>query len=377
MQTIRKDWVPALDLLRLASALAVVLFHYGFRMGRTGEGGGADLPALAAIGQWGDFGILTFFVISGYVITLSAQGRSAGAFLVGRIARLWPGFVVCAGLTALVISAWPVPGQAAPTFEQWLAHGVIASRLLGQPFLDGAYWTIVYEFVFYGWVALFISLRLFDTRWKALLIVWIALSLANEALIGSGAMRKLLITEYSGFFAAGVALCRVMANPRDRGAAAILVVAALWASASSILPETRFIATYGYDRGVSIVPLIGLGAIALVALAALPRRLPGLPGGLVRFLGALTYPLYLLHQNIGYAAFSRWSDSLGAGTVLALLLLALLAASALVACFVEPAGKRLVRACAARIGRRPAEIAVSTSTPARYRPEPSLIGETM
>ena len=89
-----------LDLLRLVSALMVLSFHYGFRMRISGEGGGLGFAELAPFAIWGDIGLLIFFSISGYVITLSAEGRSAYAFASGRVARLWPTFVVRAGLLA-------------------------------------------------------------------------------------------------------------------------------------------------------------------------------------------------------------------------------------------------------------------------------------
>lgn len=81
-----------LDILRLVSAVLVLAYHYGFRMEVTGEGGGIGFPefAPAAPGlarfRFADL----FFAISGYVITLSAEGRTAFDFAVGRVARLWP-----------------------------------------------------------------------------------------------------------------------------------------------------------------------------------------------------------------------------------------------------------------------------------------------
>ncbi|UIY29381.1 acyltransferase [Neorhizobium galegae] len=122
-----------LDILRLVSALMVLTFHYGFRMRISGEGGGIGFPELAPLAMWFDTGLLIFFAISGYVITMSAEGRSAYDFAAGRFARLWPTFIVCATITAVVLAVWHVPTLDPPTVRQWLAHGVIISRGLGQP----------------------------------------------------------------------------------------------------------------------------------------------------------------------------------------------------------------------------------------------------
>src|SRR3546814_13480038 len=77
----------------------------------TGEGGGAGFPEFAPAAVWFDSGLLIFFAISGYVITLSAEGRTAFDFAVGRVARLWPTFVLCASVTAIVLYNWPVRSE--------------------------------------------------------------------------------------------------------------------------------------------------------------------------------------------------------------------------------------------------------------------------
>lgn len=80
-----------LDLLRLVCASAVVLLHYGVMAPYTGV-----LPARYYFAPnvlvYGQFGVHIFFIISGFVITLSARGRTAGAFLWARFLRLYPAY---------------------------------------------------------------------------------------------------------------------------------------------------------------------------------------------------------------------------------------------------------------------------------------------
>jgi len=340
-----------LDLLRLASAAMVVLFHYGFRMAISGEVGGVGFPELAPVAMWCDAGLLVFFAISGYVIALSAENRTAYDFAAGRVARLWPTFVACATITALVLLAWPVPGIPAPTVPQWLAQFVIVSRLAGQPFMDGAYWTIVYEIVFYGWVFLLLAAGWFKSGWRIAVLAWLALSAANELFVHSGAVTKLFITEYSGFFSFGLVLFHARRR-FDAGAAALLALALAWATAATFfIIEPRMVADYGVVRpawGVALTAPLALGAVALAALApALPIR-PALAFGL----GALTYPLYLLHQHIGYAVFTRFADAGNRWPVFGLLVAGLLLASWLIATLVEPPARRAVVEMAGRLKQR-------------------------
>jgi len=329
-----------LDILRLFSALMVLTFHYGFRMRISGEGGGIGFPELAPFAMWFDTGLLIFFAISGYVIAMSAEGRSAYDFAAGRFARLWPTFLVCATITAITLSIWHVPTIEPPTFRQWLAHVVIISRGLGQPFLDGAYWTIAYEIIFYGWIFLMIATDLFDRAWRVVILAWIAISVVNEAMIGSGAIQKLLITEYSGYFSFGLTLYKVRRH-FSVGSLCVLGAAACWAMVAPFLTEPDFVEMYGLGRdvlGLALVGPIALGTLVLCAMAPSMRIPPELAIGL----GGLTYPLYLLHQNIGYAVFARFSTDGNRWLAALSLIAALLFVSWVIARTVEPRARRAI-----------------------------------
>lgn len=327
-----------LDLLRLFSAAMVLLFHYGFRMGISGEGAGIGFPELAPVAMWCEAGLLVFFTISGYVIAMSAEDRPAYEFAAGRIARLWPTFVLCATITAIVLTFLPLPTLAPPTLAQWSAHLVIVSRALGQPFLDGAYWTIVYEIIFYVWVFVFSALGLFGRHWRAIVVAWLALSATNELVVGSGAIQKLFITEYSGFFGFGLCLFKLRASAR-RDDFGVLTAAAIWACAAPFVTEPLFVEMYAIARPETGLMLMGpLSLATVIAAVFLPacRLSPPVAIGL----GGLTYPLYLLHQNIGYAMFAHFADTGNRWLVFAFTVAVLVALSWMIARFFEPATRR-------------------------------------
>ncbi|WP_440409365.1 acyltransferase family protein [Neorhizobium petrolearium] len=329
-----------LDILRLISALMVLTFHYGFRMRISGEGGGLGFPELAPVAMWFDTGLLIFFAISGYVITMSAEGRSAYDFAAGRFARLWPTFIVCASLTAVVLTIWPVPTIDPPTVGQWLAHAVIISRGFGHPFLDGAYWTIAYEMIFYGWIFLMIATGVFNRSWRVVVMAWLAISVVNEMTIGSGAIRKLLITEYSGYFAFGLALYKTQ-KQLSMVSLLVLAAAACWAIVTPFLTEPDFVEMYGLNRstlGLASIGPLALGVMALCATAPSLRISPPLAIGL----GGLTYPLYLLHQNIGYAVFAHFGTEQNRWAVALMLIAVLLLVSWGIAGTIEPRARRAI-----------------------------------
>ena len=73
-------------------------------------------------------------------------------------ARIYPGFVICMTVTFLVTLAIGGAALRRPPCTQWFANLFIVSPAVKQPFMDGAYWSIVYEITFYGWVFLLASL---------------------------------------------------------------------------------------------------------------------------------------------------------------------------------------------------------------------------
>ncbi len=75
--------VEALDLLRLVAVLGVVLYHFGF-WGPAAHGCRSGAPLADAVAKYGFLGVPAFFVISGFVIAYSAEGRTATGFAIAR-----------------------------------------------------------------------------------------------------------------------------------------------------------------------------------------------------------------------------------------------------------------------------------------------------
>ena len=340
-QTGHHGRVETLDLLRLFAALSVVLYHYAFRGAAADGMTHLSIAALAPVAKYGYLGVQLFFVISGFVIAYSAEGRSLPEFVIARTSRIYPGFLVCMTLTCLGILAFGAP-RFATSVGQWLANLVIVAPALKQPFMDCVYWSIVYELVFYGWTALIIGLGMFPRRLTPIVAAWLLLSLLNETTLGSGALRRLLLTDASGFFAAGLMLYALSSGRRGIANWALLGVAtmvgAFQANWSSDWVRAHFNETISYP----IVAAISVAAVALVGLALLPKRVP-LPKGLVLALGGLTYPLYLLHQQLGFIVFNRL-EGLAPAPLLAAATAALMLALAFVIWrFIERSGQKAMK----------------------------------
>jgi peptidoglycan/LPS O-acetylase OafA/YrhL len=225
---------------------------------------------------------------------------------------------------------------------QWLANTLIFAPALRQSFMDGAYWSIVYEIVFYGWVFLFIMLGLFQRRLHLIILIWLTLSLCNELVIESGALRKLLLTDESGFFAAGVLLYEIYRGRREPALFALFGFAALCAAIEAVTNLTWMRQHFGVPFDDLVVAALSLASIATVAAAVHVRTMP-LPSGVVLAIGGLTYPLYLLHQHIGYIAFNAVGAAAPAGVLVTLTMAAMLLLSLATWRWIERPGQKLLK----------------------------------
>jgi peptidoglycan/LPS O-acetylase OafA/YrhL len=308
--------VEALDLLRLVAVLAVVLYHFGFW--GPAAGGIPALPWLAPFAKYGFLGVPVFFIISGFVIAYSAEGRTAAGFAIARFSRIYPTFILCMTLTFLALLFWGPPHfQTSPA--QWLANLLIAATALGQPYMDAAYWSLVIEVVFYAWVAVLIAVGLFPRRIDAIILIWLAITFANELTIDAPLVEKLFLADDSGFFAVGLLIYEFYRGRRGPMLYSMLALAIGTAVFQSIHKLVRLAPHTGGVFDDWIVAAICLVSVAIIFAATQIRRVP-LPTGLVLALGGLTYPLYLLHMQLGYVLYYRLAPAGAVAPVVALIL---------------------------------------------------------
>nr|WP_295467341.1 acyltransferase [Mesorhizobium sp.] len=346
------DRIATLDWLRLVAALAVVAFHYLFR-GAAADGLlDSGYPQAAGIAIYGYLGVHLFFLISGYVIAWSAEGRGWLDFAVARFVRLYPGFLVCMTLTFAVMFAVQ-PEWGSVTIQQYIANLFMFAPALGEPFVDGVYWSIILELIFYGWVTVALMSGAFQTLRLELVAGWLVLSAVNEFSIGSEAMRLLFLTEYGPLFASGILIHHI--QTRGRSAEALVLLAASLMLSTSLMAVGKGWMQSHY--GVS-VPMAGLVVASLamhgLLVGAVLLRAKVSPTRLSLALGGLTYPLYLLHQHIGYVAINATAPVLGKWSAAALVAAAMLTLSWLIWRWIEtPLRHRLMRILKPILSRLP------------------------
>ncbi len=148
-------------------------------------------PDYDAIALYGYIGVDWFFVISGFVIAWTAHKSQCGGLCHHA---LCPSLSSLCGLHVAYLFA-DRPLRLA-TLQSGLvglfANLTMAAPLLGKPFMDGAYWSILVEIIFYGWVYVLLATGFWRHR-ISFAFAWLALSTANMAWLKIEALRFLLI----------------------------------------------------------------------------------------------------------------------------------------------------------------------------------------
>jgi peptidoglycan/LPS O-acetylase OafA/YrhL len=323
--------VAGLDLIRFTAAVMVMMFHIPFE---------AD-HRLVPIGWFGWVGVQVFFVLSGVVIANSAEHGSAATFLRSRILRLYPAVWICATVSFLIV------GCSFASYVRSLA------LLPYGPWVDGVYWTLGVEMSFYGIVTLLLwrgwfgelsgvlaglaivstvywSLRIASTRFPGLAAVMAPISDAR--------ITQLLLLPDGAQFAAGGLIWLCVARRTTLFRLAFLGL--------SLMTGAAEIFSIAYRRArelhqFAMTPvLVWLMAVALIVVSF---KVNTPQSRLVRWIGLATYPLYLLHRDIGRAVLR------GSGN-LVLAIVAPTLAAAIVTLLLEPPARRLLAGAFDRAG---------------------------
>ena len=333
----------ALDGLRFVAAVAVVAFHF---TGRDNPGWGESVrtvfPRLSGLTVYGGFGPYLFFMISGFVVLLSAWGRPVPAFVASRVGRLFPAY--WAAIVLVVAVLWVAP--VVPKLQQLGFSGValnftMVQSAFGVAHVDGVFWTLWVELKFYVLLALLSLAGLTRARLLALCMAWPVLgTMAAQA--DSPLVVSLLEPNYAPFFCIGILFFLVHRYGWDVPVALLLagnVLAALWVCQAYYIPWTVAVAGAGVSmRATAALLLLCVGALYVATLTPVAR----LDWRWLTTAGALTYPLYLVHEIPGWALIQALAPVLPAYVVLVVVTAVVLAVAWGVHRFVErPFGPRL------------------------------------
>jgi peptidoglycan/LPS O-acetylase OafA/YrhL len=302
--------LQTLDLFRFCAATSVMIYHFTYLPKFVV--GGALFAGLGEVTRFGFLGVELFFLISGFVILWSADNRTALEFGVSRFSRLMPSYWVsmtltCLGLAFLAGATWPAKTLA--------ANSSMLAGFLGIPYIDGVYYTLIVEMKFYAIVFVLVLFRQMP-RLEYWLLGWVV-ALIPACFFPLPVLRSITIYPYGPFFAAGGLFFlwwkRGFSWPRliAIGVSCVLGCVCVYRMAPEFLNGDHSAGTLAMTAGIVV-------ALYVLFAGVSSGRMQVGHAKLWATLGAMTYPLYLLHNALGKEAARHMEGTVGPITAIVL-----------------------------------------------------------
>lgn len=324
----KPERITELDVIRGIAAVWVMIFHFVVRY--------YDQPGPSK-SPFDEYAVHLFFMISGFVIFMALRNTKTGTdFLVSRASRLYPAYWAAVLITAVFMVFIPPFEKSGVTAAQVAVNLTMLQQWARVREIDDVYWTLAIELAFYGWMFLIFKLRKLD-RIERIGAVWMLIQIVargwertHSTLLDPNIIpdiiSRTLILEHAHLFVAGMIFCRIrMEGPRPARAA--------------LLGGCLF--THYFINGPLAAPFMGLflGVFLLIAKS----KLTWLAFRPLVFLGSISYPLYLVHHNIGYAVMRKLETQVQGVQICAAVAVSL-ALAIMLSYLVEKPGIRFIRA---------------------------------
>lgn len=297
-----------IDLLRFISAFFVVIFHYTYTGYMEGFSTIADFENVREISRYAYMGINFFFVISGFVIFMSIEKGSARHFLVSRFSRLFPAYWAALCLTTLITV---LIGADVFTVTPWqfISNITMVNELFSVKAIDSAYWTLFIELQFYllVYILLLFGLMKYVQQFIAVVLI-VSLIALYLPIAQADTMWTEIFPHWSGYFACGGVFYLLRRDGINYYRLALVVIAFLYVLKQSTLFGELMSSWFNIEFNLTIIVIINSVFFASFCITVFCK------GHFLRqrwcyYLGILTYPLYLIHQHIGYMVFNAFGDT--------------------------------------------------------------------
>lgn len=283
-----------IDAIRGISALIILVHHYTKYILSIHQESPEAVPLII---EFGKYTVHFFFVISGLLIFMTLdRATHPKYFIVSRFSRLYPAYWVCLSLTALVITISPYYNYHPVTLIQYASNLTMFQHWMFIGDIDGIYWTLAVEMCFYILIFLvFISGK--QKHIEAIGLGWLVLMLSVYYLTSEGLLPEINYYYYvpllknGNLFLAGIYFYQLKNDPTATKKYWLLLLCL----------GTHFIIN-PFEEALAI------SFIFIVLFLFMADKLKMLRGKIPFFFGYICYPLYLLHQYIGYEVINYLQD---------------------------------------------------------------------
>jgi peptidoglycan/LPS O-acetylase OafA/YrhL len=292
-----KSRIETLDALRGLAALAVVLRHYTtiFKVDY-------GLPENFVFEfKYGYLGVELFFLLSGFVIFMTIeQVNNTKEFFIKRFVRLFPTYWLSLGITTIIILFFGLEKMNFKVIDFIFNLTMVQDLLipiLHIKHIDGVYWSLAPELFFYGFVAILFYFNLLKYI-KVIGFIWLLISIIcipND--ISIFMLGIIFNLKWSPLFFAGILFYKLWKSLNEKSIIINHLLILFSLLCYYVLTLTKLEEEYKSNIIECIVTTFFFVIFYLTAYEKLNFLGSIKP---LLFLGKISYPLYLIHQNIGY-----------------------------------------------------------------------------
>jgi peptidoglycan/LPS O-acetylase OafA/YrhL len=278
-----------LDALRGLAAIGVLLFHYTLHYFAVFK---INNPLIFKM-KYGYLGVQLFFIISGFVIFMTLNKvKKPFDFIVSRFSRIYPAYWFCLILTFVTLYFFYVPGRVT-SFKDALVNLSMLQMFFKVPNVDGVYWSLRIELLFYFWMLLIYirgilkKIEWIGLLWMVLMIFAYYIELPKYVRI----LKILLVLDFGHLFLAGILFYRIKNEGFTVLSGALLLLTYVVQCITGDI-ESTYAVTVFYITFI----LFSFNKLSIIKFKPL------------LFLGAISYPLYLIHQYVGYILIKMFTN---------------------------------------------------------------------
>jgi len=187
---------------------------------------------------------------------------------------------------------------------QVLANFTLLNDYLGFKDIDGVYWTLKAELKFYGCIFLLLAFGVLQ-KYHIWLSLWLAMTVMHTAFGQPFFMGWFITPAYSSFFIAGIAFFLVQTKGKNAFNLFVLISSLMVSSFRAYgQAEAFMIDPDVLEKSISVV-IIWLFYCLMYILSVGKIHLKD--RSIIFTIGALTYPLYLIHCVAGKAIIDQYT----------------------------------------------------------------------
>jgi peptidoglycan/LPS O-acetylase OafA/YrhL len=297
--------------------------------------------------KYGYLGVDLFFIISGFVIAFSIEKSTLFNFIKSRMIRLYPAYWISLIITACTV--YYLGGERYSVgLKQFFANFTMLNGFFKIENVDGVYWSLFVEIKFYIIISVILMSSKLKNHMNIILLCWLTLSYLHLLINFQSnnllkALNYLLIFEYSSYFIAGILFYKIYKEGLSLKYI-LMLIASFLLSVIMAAKHITFLNNY-YSVSVSFsvyyITFYIAGFYFIFYLIS-THKMNKINKPYFLTLGLLTYPLYLIHQYVGFIIFNLFHNQINKYLLLILVVILMLVLSYLINKFFEiPVSKRM------------------------------------